>query len=273
MPSPRDEPVSFDFDTAWERLPARMHDRMGGRASHLVIVCSPRRHVGKTLLARLLVEFHVADGKPVVAHDLADEGPQLADFLPGLTAMAEVGSIRGQMALFDGLLGDRDAAQIVDVSHRTFGAFFTVAHKIGFFEEARRRAIEPVILFLPDPHPKSAEAYAMLRRWFPGTSLLPVRNQSVAKGIPYDAFLNHSDVHIALELPLLASSSLKVVVDAPSFSFARFDHSRNPDKSSTPGWLPPRLDDELRGWLKRIFRQFRELDLWLMQRQILTLLN
>jgi hypothetical protein len=100
-----------------------------------------------------------------------------------------------------------------------------------------------------------------------------VRNQAVAKGVPYDAFLNHSDVHVAIEIPNLASSSLKVVVDAPTFSFARFDHSRNPDKPSTPGWLPPRLDDELRGFIKRIFRQFRELDLWLMQRQILTLLN
>ena len=44
----------------------------------LYIVCSPRRNVGKTLLARLLAEFYFAHDRPVAAFDLADEGPQFA---------------------------------------------------------------------------------------------------------------------------------------------------------------------------------------------------
>jgi hypothetical protein len=270
MPSLVDDLASFDFDSVWEEVPARLHDRMSGRASSLVVVCSPRRHIGKTLLARLLVEFHVADGKAVAAVDLADESPQLSDYLPGLTSRGEVTSIRGQMALFDGLLGDRDAPKVIDVSHRTFRDFFVVARKIGFFEEARRRAIEPVILFLVDPDPRSAQAYSVLRSSFPGTPLLPVRNQAFARGVPYDAFLNHSDVHVSLEIPALASSSLKSLIEQPWFSFARFEREGGPAAS---GGLPPRLDEELHGWFKRIFRQFRELELWLMQREILTLLN
>ena len=53
--------------------------RAGGPAP-LYIVCSPSRRVGKTLVARFLTEYHLADGRPVVAYDLADETPQLADF-------------------------------------------------------------------------------------------------------------------------------------------------------------------------------------------------
>ena len=162
----------------------RTHDGASRRTTPLYIICSPQRSVGKTLLARLLVEFYLIDGRAVTAFDLADEGPQLADYLPACTTIADISDAPGQMALFDQILTDRQATKIIDLSHRTFKDFFTIAERIGFFEEARRQAIEPLILFLIDPGPKSAKAYAILRRWLAEASLLPVRNQIVAKGIP-----------------------------------------------------------------------------------------
>jgi hypothetical protein len=261
---------TFDFDAALNELPARLHERTAPRGGALAIVCSPRRGVGKTLLSRLLIEHHVAEGRPVEALDLADESPQLTDYLPAYATPAGIGSIRGQMAVFEGLIGDRDAARIVDVSHRAFGSFFEVAHKIGFFAEARRRLIEPLILFLIDPDPRSAQAYALLRDAFPDSALLPVRNQHVARDVPYDTFLHQGPLHLAFEIPALASSSLRHVIEQPSFSFARYQRGLIPLFENP---LPPRLDDELRGWHRRIVRQLREIDLWLMQRQILTLLH
>src|SRR6266849_1077957 len=125
------------------------------KTTPLYVVCSPRRSVGKTLLARLLTEFYIIDGRPIAAFDLADEGPQLADYLPHCTTIADIGDAPGQMALFDQIVADRQAMKIIDLSHRTFKDFFTIAEKIGFFEEARRHAIEPLILFMIDPGPKS----------------------------------------------------------------------------------------------------------------------
>jgi hypothetical protein len=127
-------------------------------------------------LARFLTEHHLANGRPVVAHDLADETPQLADFLPGHVASADISDICGQMAPFDGLIAQNGAPKVIDVGHRAFGPFFAIVHKIGLFEEARRRGIEPVILFMIDPDPKAEKAYSLLRRSFPGTALLPARN-------------------------------------------------------------------------------------------------
>ena len=171
----------------------------GRRTTALYVVCSPKRGVGKTLLARLLAEFYLIDGRPVAAFDLADEGPQLADYLPDCTTIADIGDATGQMALFDRILADRQATKIIDLSHRTFKDFFTIAEKIGFFAEARRQGIEPLILFMIDPGQKSAKAYAILRRWLMEASLLPVRNQMVAKGIPYcAAFPNESAVPVSL---------------------------------------------------------------------------
>jgi hypothetical protein len=235
------------------------------KTTPLYVICSPQRCVGKTLLARLLAEFYLIDGRPVAAFDLADEGPQLADFLPQCTTVSDISDAPGQMALFDRIIADRQATKIIDVSHRTFKDFFTIAEKIGFFEEARRQAIEPLLLFMIDPGPKSARAYTILGRWFAEASLLPVRNLMVAKGIPYGAaFPNESTVSVSLEIPLLGSS-LKTLVDQHSFSFAGFWRA-------TPS-LPVRLDDELRNWIKRIFLQFREIELWLMCEEILSSLK
>lgn len=249
-----------------ETRPSPGRDGARRKTTPLYVVCSPQRAVGKTLLARLLAEFYLIDGRPVAAFDLADEGPQLADFMPQCTSLADIGDAMGQMALFDQIIADRQATKIIDVSRRTFKEFFTIAEKIGFFEEARRQAIEPLILFLVDPSPKSARAYAILRRWLTQASLLPVRNQTVARGIPYcAAFPNESTVSVSLEIPVL-SASLKLMVEQQSFSFAQFWRA-------TPTSLPPRLDDELRGWIKRVFLQFREIELWLIREEIMSSLK
>jgi tripartite tricarboxylate transporter family receptor len=99
---------------------------MTGKTVPLYIVCSPSRCVGKTLVSRLLTEFYLVDDRPVAAFDLADEGPQLADYLPDTTTISDIGDTCGQMAFFDRLLADSQGAKVIDVSHRTFRNFFSV---------------------------------------------------------------------------------------------------------------------------------------------------
>jgi hypothetical protein len=161
------------------------HHGMTDQTTPLYVICSPCRRVGKTLVSRLLTEFYVVNDRPVAAFDLADEGPQLADYLPGITTIADIGDTRGQMAFFDRLIADDVSARIIDLSHRVFKNFFTVVQEIRFFEEARHRSIEPVILFIIDPDPKSAKAYAVPRHQLSQASLLPVRNQIEAAAISY----------------------------------------------------------------------------------------
>ena len=76
---------------------------MTDKTTPLYVVCSPCRHVGKTLVSRLLSEFYIVNDRPVAAFDLADEGPQLADYLPDITTIADISDTRGQMAFFDRL--------------------------------------------------------------------------------------------------------------------------------------------------------------------------
>lgn len=243
------------------RPPAR-----DGATVPLYIVCSVRRSVGKTLLARLLAEFYALDRRPVAAFDLGDDEPGLTDYLPQLTITADIADTRGQMALFDRLISDGDVARVIDVGHRSFKDFFLIVNKIGFFEEARRRSIEPLILFVVDDGPKSAKAYQLLQERFAASSLLAVRNRVAVRGAPaLDAFRNQGRPFVSLEIPLLGPP-LEAMIMRPAFSFADFWRSL-PNESTAA------LDDELRSWMKRVFVQFREIELRLMCEDILAQLD
>jgi hypothetical protein len=232
----------------------------------LYVVCSPNRQVGKTMLARLLAEHYMADGRPVAAFDLSDEAPGLADFLTRHVTIPSIQDMRGQVRFFDGLIEAASIPKIVDLSHREFANFFTIVDKIGLFEEAQRRAIEPLILFLIDPSPVAAKAYGLLRRRFAGISLLPVRNLTVAKGLPYCASFPHaSRLVVSLEIAMLGPAA-RAFVEREKFSFL------NLAKQASP-YMSARTRAELDAWFRRARFQFRELELSLIREQILTALH
>ena len=252
--------MACDARPAWSGGPAPIY-----------VVCSPSRRVGKTLVARCLTEYHVADGRSVAAYDLSDGSPQLTDYLPHHAATADIADIRGQMALFDGLIADDEMPKVIDVGHRAFWRFFAVVHRIGFFDEARRRGIEPVILFVIDADPKTEKACTLLRCSFPDLSLMPVRNLAVMQGrreaFPSAGDASRPDASMddasALAAPLEIAelpSPLRSLVDRPGFSFADFPQRM-------PGRMSVSARDELLGFIRRIHTQLREIELGLVTEQ------
>ena len=143
----------------------------------ITIVASPRPRVGKTLVARLLTDFHRHEGRPVTAFDLNSGEGTLAQFLPEYAKISEIGDIKGQMALFDRLIADDGSTKIVDLGHQAFESFVTVASRIGFDAEARKRRIAPAILFAIAPDRMSVEAYRGLRSRLPQAILTPLLNE------------------------------------------------------------------------------------------------
>ncbi len=241
---------------------------MGGGPAPIYVVCSPSPRVGKTLVARCLTEYHVADGRSVAAYDLSDQSLQLTDYLPQHAAPADIADIRGQMALFDGLIADDEVPKVLDVGHRVFWRFFAVVHRIGFFDEVRRRGIEPVILFMIDADPRTERACTLLRCSFPDLALLPVRNLALMQGhgellsCAGDASASDADpLSAALEIAELPSS-LRDLVDRPGFSFADFL------KSAPAGVrLSSKAQDQLVRFIRRIHAQLRDIELGLVNEQ------
>ena len=71
------------------------------RPAPVYIVTSPNQKVGKTLIARLLIEFFQASGRAVEGYDLQSRKPVLAERFPHLVRSVDIGDTRGQMQVFD----------------------------------------------------------------------------------------------------------------------------------------------------------------------------
>jgi hypothetical protein len=170
----------------------------------VTIVASPRPRVGKTLMARLLTDFHLHEGRLVAAFDLnAGEGT-LAQFLPEHATASAIVDIRGQMALFDRLVADDGSSKIVDLGGESFESFFALASQIGFAEEARRRGIAPAVLFVITPDHSSIEAYRRLRSRLPQATLAPVHNEMLGPAQHRDKYPAAGGGAGLVRLPVLA---------------------------------------------------------------------
>jgi hypothetical protein len=231
--------------------------RIESKQSPVFIVVSPRPQVGKTFLARLLIDFLRVDRNDPIAFDLNPKGDALNDYLPGLTTATDLNDIKSQMAMFDRLILDDGVAKVVDIGHASFERFFLIAEEIGFFREALTRAIDVVILFAADAHPIAMNAYADLKRRLRGTLILPVFNEAILKGKKLrDEFPFSRAAAVPLQIPALAPM-LKAQIEKARYSFAEV-HGR------LPMAIPIGLAFELRSWTRRAFLELRELELRLL---------
>jgi hypothetical protein len=185
----------------------------------IAIITSPRPRVGKTLLARLLTDFHLQEGRPVAAFDLnAGEGT-LAQFLPEHVTRSTIDDLKGQMALFDRLMTEDDAAKIVDLGRASFEHFFVLANQFGFTQEASRRGIVPVLLYLMSPDRTSVEAYRGLCSRLPEVMLAPVHNEIFGVAQYGNKYAPHRQRYCHRATPITCGERAQIRREA-IFSFA-----------------------------------------------------
>jgi hypothetical protein len=227
------------------------HRGMRGRTP-VYVVCSAHPRVGKTLVARLLTEFFVVEERPVAAFDVNPDEPILADYLPAYTALATIADTKGQVALFDQLIALDSIPKVVDLGQGLIEPFFALMAKIGFVDAAREHGIEPIVLFLTDPHRSAARMLATLGDRYKQLTIVPVHNDAVTKGYPFEAKIVGSEpTRVPVRIPMV-SPALNAIIDRNTFSFAKFLRK------------PVDVPTELHHWIKRIFLEFRELELRLL---------
>jgi hypothetical protein len=224
----------------------------------LYIVASPRPRVGKTLIARLLIEFFYAARRPLIGYDLHPREPALAGRFPRLVWPLDISKTAGQVQLFDRLVAEGSRTQVVDLGYASYDTFFAVMAEIGFAPEARRRAIEPIVLFVADPSAATAGSYAELRRRLPTTTFVPVHNEHIAVMLEPEDFPPTRPECRVLRIPRL-SQIVRGVIDRPSFFFA----DQMKQQPST----------EMHQWIAEIFTGLRELELRLLMGRLTSSLG
>lgn len=208
------------------------------------IICSPRPFVGKTLVARLLIEFLALQRGAVAAFDVNLKEPSLLDYLPALTETAEIDDTAGKVALMDRLIVNDGVGKVIDLGFHAFDEFFVMIDEIGFLKEAARRQVAPLILFVADTDRASLRGYEMLRTKFPPRALLTIDNEYVVRG-ELPAICAQDRVLPIAALPTF----LKTYIDRLNFSFTGY--LRAEKDSST----------ELHQWIRDNYYSFRELEL------------
>ncbi len=224
------------------------------RPSPLYIVCAPHRRVGLTTTARLIADWLISTGRDFRGFDADPHEPRLHQFFPDAIRVADISSIQGQIALFDGLLDADGRAGVVDVWSRSFRPFFDLARQIGFFEEAAGRGVAPTIFFLADNTDESLDAaFEITDRW-PDMELVAVANCGAADlgGDARDVLARYpaSDT---IEIRAL-DAILAKAIEAPGFSLSDFLREPPEDMSIV-------LRAGLRQWLVQSFQQFGALEM------------
>ena len=219
------------------------------RRTPIFIVTSSRPRVGKTLIARALVEYFCAQSRPVAGFDVNPDEFTLLEYLPSYTAVASLRDTQGEMALFDALIMPDEVPKVIDLAHNQLERFFRVMQEVNFVVEARRRAIMPIVLFLADADERARKGYAMLGDRFPDCTLVAVLTEAVPQIERYRKFFPPSHRGgAAVSIPAL-TAVLRSVVDRPRFSF--LDYAAKVTDTTA----------ELYTWIRCVFLTFRAIEL------------
>jgi hypothetical protein len=176
------------------------------------ITASDQHRNGKTLLARMLADYLMLDGRdPFMIDTDAPDGP-LRNFFPGRTALADFSQMSGQMKLFDTILASPGRDYIVDLPARHTEGFFKASRELNFFDEAKNAGFRIILFFIVDRSTASLKA-AHAHEHVHGVDLfVPVINQYVGTNWPNED---------ALTLPLLPQS-LAFAISERRFSLRAF---------------------------------------------------
>jgi hypothetical protein len=215
----------------------------------LYIAASPSPQVGKTLIARLAIEFLIESNREPIGYDLDTREPEFARRFPNLVARVDISDTRGQMALFDRLVARAARPTVIDLGYGAFEQFFSVMAEIGFVREAQRHGIDPVILYVADSAPATLRAYGDLQHDLRSITFVPVHNEAVFVMFDTADYPPSRPELGFIRVPRL-SPIVHGVVGRPSFSFGAY---LNNDRPGGP--------TEVHSWIGDVFGQFRQLEL------------
>ena len=181
----------------------------------IYIVCSDRHRNGKTLLARVLVDYLMLEKRdPFVIDAGFPEGPLRAAF-PGRTALVDFSQIQGQMKLFDTIMGSPGRDYVIDLPVPQTENFFATYSQLDFHIEATRAGFQIVVFFIVDKDYSSLRFSEDVQRQVAPALFVPVRNIYIGS-----ALVPRSDT-LSIDIPELDRDVMNLV-EARHFSLRNF---------------------------------------------------
>ena len=117
----------------------------------VILVGADKGGVGKTTVARTLLDYFGAHHTPMRAFDTESPRGTLKRFHPEVTEVVDVSAVADQMKIFD-TLGSADArVTVIDVRAGLLSATLQVLRDIGFIDSARKGQITFAVFHILGP--------------------------------------------------------------------------------------------------------------------------
>jgi hypothetical protein len=143
----------------------------------VILVGADKGGVGKTTVARTLLDYFGAHQTPVRAFDTESPRGTLKRFHPAITEVVDVSSVADQMKIFD-TLGNADArVTVIDVRAGLLSSTLQVLTDIGFVESARKGQITFAVFHILGPSIASLNEIAETAKSVGDASYFLVKNR------------------------------------------------------------------------------------------------
>lgn len=142
----------------------------------VIIVGADKGGVGKTTVARTLLDYFGAHQTPTRAFDTESPRGTLKRFHPDVTEVVDVTSIPDQMKIFDTLGSAQAKVTVIDVRAGLLSSTLQALSDIGFLESAKKGQITFAVFHILGPSIASLQEIAETARFVGDANYFLVKN-------------------------------------------------------------------------------------------------
>lgn len=142
----------------------------------VILVGADKGGVGKTTIARTLLDYFGAHNTKTRAFDTESPRGTLKRFHPGVTEIVDVTAVPDQMKIFDTLGNAEAKVTIIDIRAGLLSSTLQALNDIGFIESAKKGQITFAVFHILGPSIASLEEIAETSRFVGDASYFLVKN-------------------------------------------------------------------------------------------------
>ena len=142
----------------------------------VVVVGADKGGVGKTTVARTLLDYFTAHHVPTRAFDTESPKGTLKRFHPDISDIVDVTSVPDQMRIFDTLSTTDASVTVIDVRAGLLSSTLQALSDIGFIESAKKGQITFAVFHILGPSIASLQEIAETARFVGDASYFLVKN-------------------------------------------------------------------------------------------------
>ena len=212
----------------------------------IAVVTSDRHRNGKTLLARVLVDFLLLEGRDPYCLDLSYPEGTLRSFFPGRTALVDFEHVPGQMKVFDTILAGPGRDYVIDVPAQQLPRFCEAMRDLEFRKAYEAAGFRLVLIYIIDADEESLKTAAAVEELLTPDLFVPTANRHVGSALPDGV------PGVVLTMEKL-DPDLHAIISHKRFSFRNFLQGEE-------GGVPLRLRTNLKTFLHTLMGGLRELE-------------